>query len=77
MHIQNAGTERDQLERGIDETRARLLSEFHGRLEPETITRYVDETADVLKGAAVSEFVPLFIYRTAREQLALLTRGEG
>lgn len=65
----------DLLSRGIDETRSKLLDEFQDRVQRDVIDRTVDETFDSLKNAAVVEYVPLFVYRSAREQLFSLTRN--
>lgn len=67
----------DLLSRGIDETRSKLLDEFQDRVQRDVIDRTVDETFDSLKNAAVVEYVPLFVYRSAREQLFSLTRNGG
>lgn len=75
MQTVDARSEQEQLARGIDQTRSRLLDEFQDRVHSEVIERTVSETFETLKGASVSEFVPLFVYRTAREHLSSLASG--
>lgn len=70
MQTSESHAESDQLVRGIAETKTRLMSEFRERVQPDVIQRLVDETFNALQDAAVREFVPLFVYRSAREQLA-------
>lgn len=70
MLSQGSVAERDQLTRGIADTKARLVGEFGGLLDPGVIERLVDDTFNALQDATVREFVPLFVYRAAREQLA-------
>lgn len=75
--ISQPRSDADLLSRGIDETRSKLLDEFQDRVQRDVIDRTVDETFDSLKNAAVVEYVPLFVYRSAREQLFSLTRNGG
>lgn len=75
MQASETRSKQDQLNRGIHDTRMRLLSEFRDRVHPEVIERAVDETFETLKDAPVSEFVPLFVYRSAKEQLTNLSRS--
>lgn len=77
VQTQSARGDGDQLTRGIEETRNRLVSEFHERIEAEVIQKLVDETFAALRDSTVREFVPLFVYRTAREQLADMARAEA
>lgn len=77
MQVQESTAARDQLARGIAKTRSRLLEEFGDRLAPDVITRHVEENVSALKDSAIAEFVPLFVYRAAREQLIGLTRNNS
>jgi arsenate reductase len=54
-----------------------LADEFSGVFSRETIQRYVDESLDGISGARLSEFVPLFVHRFARERLQALAQVEG
>ena len=75
MQTHEVLSDRDNLSRGIDETRARLLDEFQDRLRPDVIEKLVDDTFQNMKDSNVREFVPLFVYRGAREQLADIARS--
>jgi arsenate reductase (thioredoxin) len=54
-----------------------LAREFRGILGPETIERYVSESIDRMQGARLTDFLPLFIHRFARERLRALAQVEG
>lgn len=67
----------DQLARGIAETRTRLVEEFEERIEPGTIRQIVDEAFEALEDAAIRDFLPLFVYRAAHEQLTDMARASA
>jgi arsenate reductase len=60
-------------ERGLDA----LCSEFAGTFSSETIERYMAESLEALSGARLTNFVPLFCHRFARERLRALGQVEG
>ena len=64
---------RGHLERGL----ARLRDEFAGTFSSETVERYMTESLAALGGARVTNFVPLFVHRFARERLRALGQVEG
>ena len=61
------------LERGL----AGLREEFAGTFSSETIERYMADSLEVLGGARLKDFVPLFVHRFARERLRALGQVEG
>jgi arsenate reductase (thioredoxin) len=70
-----------QLDRTSRATFARsieaLHEEFRGIYSLETIERFVDESIDRMSGARVVDFIPLFVYRFARERLRALAQAQG
>jgi arsenate reductase len=54
-----------------------LHTEFRGIYSLETIERFVNESIDRMAGARVVDFIPLFVYRFARERLRALAQAEG
>ena len=56
---------------------AGLSAEFQGVFGPETIERYVSESIDRMQGARLTDFLPLFVHRFARERLRALAQSEG
>ena len=64
---------RGHLERGL----TRLREEFAGTFSGETVERYMAESLQALGGARVTNFVPLFVSRFARERLHALGQVEG
>jgi arsenate reductase len=56
---------------------ARLAEEFEGIFGRETVDRYVRESLEQLQGARISDFVPLFVHRFARERLRALGQVQG
>lgn len=66
----------DQFARGIDETKTRLVTEFQERVQPDVIHRIVDDALNALQNAPVRDFVPLFVYRAAREHLTYMARAD-
>jgi arsenate reductase (thioredoxin) len=64
---------RGHLERALDG----LCSEFAGTFSSETIERYMAESLEALSGARLTNFVPLFVHRFARERLRALGQIDG
>jgi arsenate reductase len=64
---------RTHLEKGLEG----LKHEFAGVFSPETIERFMAESAGALPAARVKNFVPLFVHRFARERLRALGQVEG
>jgi arsenate reductase (thioredoxin) len=56
---------------------ASLREEFAGIFGPETIERYIDESIDRMSGARVTDFIPLFVHRFARQRLRDLAKVQG
>jgi arsenate reductase len=56
---------------------ADLCEEFTGVFSPETVERYIDESIDHMSGARVTDFIPLFVHRFARQRLRALAQAEG
>ena len=54
-----------------------LVREFEGTFSAETITRFVNESLEDVGSPRVKNFVPLFVYRFARERLRALGQAEG
>ena len=54
-----------------------LTDEFAGTFSAETVERYMAESLEALGGARLSQFVPLFVHRFARERLRALGQVEG
>ena len=54
-----------------------LVGEFAGIFSRETIARYISESADILTGSKIVDFVPVLSYRFARERLKALGQAEG
>jgi len=64
---------RSHLERGLES----LEQEFAGMFSSEMIERYMAESLEQLPGERISNFVPLFVHRFARERLRALGQVEG
>jgi arsenate reductase (thioredoxin) len=64
---------RGHLEKGLE----RLRDEFAGTFSAETVERYMAESLQSLGGARLTDFVPLFVHRFARERLRALGQVEG
>jgi arsenate reductase (thioredoxin) len=61
------------LEKGLD----RLRGEFAGIFSSETIERFMAESLDALRSTRITDYVPLFVHRFARERLRALGQVEG
>lgn len=71
-------TELDPVSRKAFETEvAQLAEEFRGVFGPETVERYVAESIDRLEGARLTDFLPLFVHRFARQRLMALAQAEN
>ena len=64
---------RGHLERGLDA----LREEFAGTFSAETIERFMAESLEALASTRITDFVPLFVHRFARERLRALGQVEG
>ncbi len=64
---------RGHLEKGLES----LEDEFAGTFSAETIERYMAESVGQLSAARITNFVPLFVHRFARERLRALGQSEG
>ena len=56
----------------VEDTTSQLAKDFDGRLKPGLVRQVVEEVLESLRGSSVPDFVPLFVYRTARERLTAL-----
>jgi arsenate reductase len=54
-----------------------LHAEFKGIFSEETIRRFVQESADSLKNCQVTDYLPIFAYRFARERLTAMAQIAG
>ncbi|MDQ3572260.1 MAG: arsenate reductase ArsC [Actinomycetota bacterium] len=63
--------------KAIESELVQLELEFHGTFGPETIERYVEESIDRMRGARLTDFLPLFVHRFTRERLRALAQSEG
>ncbi len=64
---------RGHLEKGLEN----LREEFAGTFSAETVERYMTESLQSLGGARLTDFVPLFVHRFARERLRALGQVQG
>ncbi|MBI2764318.1 MAG: arsenate reductase ArsC [Chloroflexi bacterium] len=67
----------DVLHRRIQESIERLAGEFAGVYGQETVSRCVYESMALLEGSQLVEFVPVLVYRFARERLRAQAEVEG
>ena len=68
----------DLITRGhLQEGLHHLSDEFAGTFSAETVERYMAESLEALGGARVTDFVPLFVHRFARERLRALGQMQG
>jgi len=54
-----------------------LYAEFKGMYSMETIRRFLEENADVLKHCQVTDYLPIFAYRFTRERLTAMAQVAG
>ncbi|MGH2954976.1 MAG: arsenate reductase ArsC [Solirubrobacterales bacterium] len=64
---------RGHLDKGLDS----LTEEFAGIFSAETVERFMAESLEALAGSRLTDFVPLFVHRFARERLRALGQVEG
>jgi len=64
---------RGHLDKGLES----LKDEFSGTFSAETIERYMTESVEQLPATRITNFVPLFVHRFARERLRALGQSEG
>jgi arsenate reductase (thioredoxin) len=64
---------RGHLEKGLES----LQQEFAGTFSAETVERFMAESLEALQSARLTQFVPLFVHRFARERLRALGQVEG
>jgi protein-tyrosine-phosphatase len=65
------------LRKRIDESALPLSEEFAGVYGPETVRRCLEETITLFERSRITEFVPLLVYRYARERLSARAQVEG
>ena len=56
----------------VEDATSQLAKDFDGRLGLGVVRQVVEEVLESLRGSSVPDFVPLFVYRTARERLTAL-----
>jgi protein-tyrosine-phosphatase len=61
----------------VESAATALAGEFAGIFSPETISRYIAESLDMLGNARFADFVPVLAHRFARERLRALGQAEG
>jgi protein-tyrosine-phosphatase len=54
-----------------------LCIEFECVFSVETIERYIDESIDQMAGARITDYIPLFVHRFARQRLQALAKVQG
>ena len=59
----------------VNEAIERLSEEFSGRFSPETIRDLVTASLEPYRESRITDFVPLLVYRSARDRLGALARG--
>ena len=63
--------------RHVEKALDALCDEFHGVFSRETIARFLNESHETLPQARFPDFVPVLVYRFARERLRALGQAEG
>ncbi len=56
---------------------SKLHAEFDGVFSEQTVRRCLAESTTALMGSPVSDYVPIFAYRFARERLRAAAQAEG
>ena len=59
----------------VNEVAGRLGDEFRDRLSFETVRELVDASFESYRGSRVVDFVPLLVYKSARDRLGTLARN--
>ena len=60
----------------INEAIDRLTEEFRDRCSAETVHDLVAALFEAYRGSRIADFVPLLVYRSARDQLGALAKGQ-
>jgi hypothetical protein len=60
----------------VNEAIERLTQEFSGTFSPETIRDLVTASLEPYRDSRITDFVPLLVYRSARDRLGALARSE-
>lgn len=61
----------------VNEAIDRLTDEFRGIFPSETIRELVTSSLDSYHGARIVDFVPLLVYRSARQRLGTMARANS
>ena len=61
----------------VNEAIDRLTDEFRGVFPSETIRELVSSSLDSYRGARILDFVPLLVYRSARQRLGTMARANS
>jgi hypothetical protein len=61
----------------VNEVAGRLGDEFRDRLSFETIRELVDASFASYRGSRIVDFVPLLVYKSARDRLGTLSRNDS
>lgn len=59
----------------INDAIDRLTDEFRDRCSAETVHDLVAASFEAYRGSRIADFVPLLVYRSARDQLGALAKG--
>jgi hypothetical protein len=66
----------DPVSKRINEAVQRLVEEFKGTIPSETVVQSAEEAVNAYRDARVTDFIPLLVYRSAREQLGALAQDK-
>ena len=61
----------------VDEAIDRLTDEFKGVLPSQVVREQVTSSLDSYRGARIVDFVPLLVYRSARQRLGTMARANS
>jgi hypothetical protein len=61
----------------INEAVDRLADEFRGRCTSDTIRQFVAASFESYRGSRIADFVPLLVYKSARDRLGALTTARA
>jgi hypothetical protein len=75
MQVKDSKQTESDLAELVEDTTSQLAKHFDGRLGLDVIRKVVAEVLESLRESTVPDFVPLFVYRTARERLTALERS--
>ncbi len=65
----------DPVSKRINDAVQRLVDEFKGLIPSETIVRSAEEAIGAYQNARITDFIPLLVYRSTREQLGELAHS--